>query len=48
MEDSYDCAITVVLKDMAAHDDYQADPIHLEFIEKCKEMWERVVIYDAD
>ena len=48
VEDSYDCAITVVLKDMAAHDDYQADPIHLEFIEKCKEMWERVVIYDAD
>ena len=48
VEDSYDFAITVVLKDMAAHDDYQADPIHLEFIEKCKEMWERVVIYDAD
>ena len=48
VEDSYDFAITVVLKDMAAHDDYQTDPIHLEFIEKCKEMWERVVIYDAD
>ena len=38
MEDSYDFAITVVLKDMAAHDDYQADPIHLEFIEKCKDV----------
>jgi len=48
IEDSYDYAITVVLKDMDAHDDYQVDPIHLDFIEKCKDMWERVVIYDAD
>lgn len=48
VEDSYDCAITVILKDMAAHDDYQADPIHLAFVDKCKDMWERVVIYDAD
>ena len=48
VEDSYDFAITVVLKDMVAHDDYQADSIHLEFIDNCKEMWERVVIYDAD
>ena len=48
IEDSYDFAITVVMKDMDAHDHYQADPIHLEFIDKCKIMWERVVIYDAD
>jgi hypothetical protein len=48
IEDSYDYAITVVLKDMYAHDDYQVDPIHLDFIDKCKDMWERVVIYDAD
>tara|TARA_A200000159_G_C7165281_1_gene273057 strand:- start:53 stop:352 length:300 start_codon:yes stop_codon:yes gene_type:complete len=48
IEDSYDYAITVVLKDMNAHDDYQMDPIHLDFIDKCKDMWERVVIYDAD
>ena len=48
IEDSYDYAITVVLKDMDAHDYYQVDPIHLDFIDKCKDMWERVVIYDAD
>ena len=48
IENSYDYAITVVLKDMDAHDDYQVDPIHLDFIDKCKDMWERVVIYDAD
>ena len=48
VEDSYDFAVTVVLSDMVAHDDYQADPIHLEFIDNCKDLWERVVIYDAD
>ena len=48
IEDSYDYAITVVLKDMDAHDDYQVDPIHLDFIDRCKDMWERVVIYDAN
>ena len=37
VEDSYDYAITVVLKDMEAHDHYQVDPIHLEFIDKCKD-----------
>tara|TARA_B100000242_G_C42592952_1_gene280391 strand:+ start:200 stop:499 length:300 start_codon:yes stop_codon:yes gene_type:complete len=48
VEDSYDYAITVILKDMDAHNEYQADPIHLAFVDKCKDLWERVVIYDAD
>ena len=47
VDNSYDCAITVCLRDLAAHDLYQADPIHLAFIEKCGHLWERVVIYDA-
>lgn len=47
VDDSYDCALSVVLRDLAAHDLYQADPIHLAFIEKCGHLWERVVIYDA-
>jgi len=47
VDDSYDCALSVCLRDLDAHDLYQADPIHLAFIEKCKHLWERVVIYDA-
>lgn len=47
VEDSYDCSLSVCLLDLNAHDLYQADPIHLAFIEKCKHLWERVVIYDA-
>lgn len=48
IDDSYDCAVTVVLQDLAAQDQYQIDPIHQEFIDTCSSFWERVVIYDAD
>ena len=44
---SYDVAITVVCQDVAAHDAYQVDPIHLAFIERCKTFWTRLQIYDA-
>ncbi len=48
VENTYDCALTVVLKDLNAHDQYQVDPIHLAFIEECKDLWDKVIIYDAD
>jgi len=45
---SYDLGLTVVLEDIAAHDEYQADPIHLKFIKDCGHLWDRVQIYDAE
>lgn len=48
IDDSYNFCLTVVLKDVAAHDAYQEDPIHLDFIKNCSHMWERVKIYDAE
>jgi hypothetical protein len=48
IDDSYDFCLTVALKDLAAHDVYQEDPLHLAFIKNCSHMWERVKIYDAD
>ena len=48
IDDSYDFCLTVILKDLAAHDKYQEDEIHLGFIEACSHMWERVEIYDAE
>ncbi len=47
IDTSYDYCLTVVLKDVATHDAYQLDPIHIEFL-KNKDLWERAVIYDAD
>ena len=48
IDDSYDFCLTVILKDLAAHDKYQEDEIHLGFIEACSHMWDRVKIYDAE
>ena len=48
IDKSFSVAITVVCKDLGAHDAYQVDPIHLAFIAKCKAYWERVQIYDAE
>jgi hypothetical protein len=47
VDDSYAVALTVVCQDVAAHDAYQVDPIHLKFVEQFKTCWTRVQIYDA-
>lgn len=48
IDDSYSVALTVLCKNVAAHDAYQVDPIHLKFIKECKTFWNRVQIYDAE
>jgi len=48
VDDSYDCALSVSIKNLDDHDLYQVDPIHLAFVEKCGHLWEKVIIYDAD
>jgi len=45
---NYDFCLTVLLKDVAAHDAYQQDPVHQAFIEAHKEKWKQVKVYDAD
>ncbi len=47
VDHSFSLALTVVCKDVAAHDAYQVDPIHLAFVAACKTFWSRVQIYDA-
>lgn len=47
IDTSYDYCLTVLLKNVAAHDAYQIDPIHTEFL-KNKDLWEQVKIYDAE
>ena len=48
LDKSYHFCLTVALADVAAHDAYQADPIHQNFIGSFKESWEKVQVYDAD
>lgn len=47
IDDSYAFALTIVCRDVAAHDAYQVDPLHQAFVAKCSGMWTRVQIYDA-
>ena len=47
VESSYDFALTVILKDIASHDAYQVDPIHLAFVANCSSMWKKLTIFDA-
>ncbi|HYE17188.1 MAG TPA: Dabb family protein [Tepidisphaeraceae bacterium] len=46
VDNSYGVGLTVVLDDSAGHDHYQVAPLHKEFIERNKQHWERVQIYD--
>lgn len=45
---SYAVALVVICQDVAAHDAYQAHPIHLKFVERYKTFWSRVQIYDSE
>ncbi len=47
IDNSYNFSLVVTFPDLATHDAYQIDPSHLEFIEKGKSLWEKVVIYDS-
>jgi Stress responsive A/B Barrel Domain len=44
---SYDVALIVQCRDVAAEAAYQVDPIHLAFVESCKQYWTKVQIYDS-
>lgn len=45
---SYSYCELTVFKDQAGHDVYQEHPVHLAFVENCKHLWEKVVIFDSE
>lgn len=48
VERSYDFAVIVHFKDLAAHDVYQEHPIHLALLENGASLWEKVMITDVN
>ena len=46
VDSSYDVGLCVVFEDQAGHDLYQPHDIHLEFIKRFKEHWDRVRVQD--
>ena len=45
---TYSYGLTILCDDLAAHEAYQADPIHQQFLAECGSFWSRVQIYDAE
>ena len=47
IDHSFDVALIVQCRDVAAEAAYQIDPIHLAFVAQFKSRWTRVQIYDS-
>lgn len=43
----FNVALHVIFQDQAAHDQYQADSRHLQFISENKENWKKVRVFDS-
>jgi hypothetical protein len=46
VDNSYHAALTVILDDAAAHDEYQVHPLHKEFVARNKANFDRIRVYD--
>lgn len=46
VDNTYDFAWICHFKSKEAQDAYQQEPIHLEFVEAYKDLWDRVQVYD--
>jgi hypothetical protein len=46
VDNSYDVALTIVLADRAAHDEYQEHALHKQFILRNSANWARVQVFD--
>ncbi len=47
IERSYAVSWFCLFDDAASQDSYQVDPIHLKFVEECKHLWGKVIVYDS-
>lgn len=47
IDSSYSVSWMLIFATKEAQDDYQTDPIHLEFIKDCAHLWQKVVVYDS-
>lgn len=45
---SYSISWMLIFKNKADQDKYQVDPIHLDFVEQCSPLWQKVVVYDTE
>ena len=47
VDSSYTYALVLTFSSKEDQDKYQAEPVHLKFVEDAQHLWEKVVVYDA-
>ena len=47
VDTSYTFSLVIIFDDLAGHDVYQVHPVHKAFLDEFRELFEKVVIYDA-
>ena len=47
IENTYSLSWLLIFDSKADQDSYQVDPIHLNFVKECKDLWSKVVVYDT-
>ncbi len=47
IEISYAFSWLAVFNTKEEQDAYQVDPVHLHFIDTCKHLWQKVIVYDS-
>ena len=48
VDNTYTYGLSLIFKDTDDHNLYQADPVHLKFVEKNSAKWTRVQVYDVE
>lgn len=47
IETSYSLSWMLIFDSKEAEENYQVDPVHLNFVDTCKHLWQKVVVYDS-
>jgi len=47
IDSSYSVSWLLFFNNEADQESYQSDPIHLKFVQECKHLWKKVVVYDT-
>jgi len=47
IDGSYAVSWLAIFENKNDQDSYQVDPIHLEFVATCSQLWEKVIVYDS-
>jgi hypothetical protein len=48
IDSSYSISWCLFFANKADQDSYQTDPIHLNFVKECSDLWTKVIVYDAE